>query len=59
VDIYSLVKRDLDGLKENDKIRHGKPLEIDARRDILYSIYQKALAIAVELRTELARKEGQ
>jgi len=58
MDIYALIQQDVEAKKDNDTIRHGVPHTVDARRDGLYSAYQKALDLVVELRTEIARKEG-
>jgi hypothetical protein len=54
---YDEVISDLVLMEQNDKIRHSKTLEFDARKDLLYSIYQRTLQVAVELRTELSRRE--
>lgn len=58
VDIFHLVKRDLDDRNELGMRQYGKTLTADDKRDFLVEAYQEALDLVVYLRAELAKRPG-
>ncbi|HKT87191.1 MAG TPA: hypothetical protein VJQ59_02060 [Candidatus Sulfotelmatobacter sp.] len=58
MNVFELVKRDLDGRNELGKRSYGGEMNAhDSSRDWLIEAYQEALDLAVYLRAELAKRE--